>query len=102
MLQPFLSQTTSQLSPTKRGWVSPKSSYEVVHSIPEESRVLAVTPVLTMKAIKNEVEVAGMKNAHIKDGAALACYFSWLEKQVKSNQKITETAAAAKLEEFRR
>lgn len=55
-----------------------------------------------MKAIKNPVEVEGMINAHIRDGAALCCYFAWLEKEVKNSGNVTEISGADKLEEFRR
>jgi Xaa-Pro aminopeptidase len=38
------------------------------------------SPVKLTKTIKNETEVQGMRNCHIRDGAALVKLFSWLEK----------------------
>ena len=35
-----------------------------------------------MKAVKNKVEIDGMKNAHIKDAVALISFLSFLEKEV--------------------
>lgn len=54
-----------------------------------------------MKAIKNPVEINGMRNAHIKDAVALCCYFAWLERELQSNRTVTEISGAKKLREFR-
>jgi Xaa-Pro aminopeptidase len=43
-----------------------------------------------------------MMNAHIRDGAAVCCYFAWLEKEVANGVVVTECSGAQKLEEFRR
>jgi len=43
----------------------------------------------------------GLKNAHIKDGAALCSYFAWLEENI-SLGNLTEISAAEKLLSFRR
>lgn len=55
---------------------------------------------LLPKAVKNPVEVEGMRKAHIKDGAALCKFLCWLEKAVPAGE-VTELSAAEKLEEFR-
>jgi Xaa-Pro aminopeptidase len=44
----------------------------------EETR----SPVGDAKAVKNEVELEGMRQCHIRDGAALSEYFAWLEDQL--------------------
>lgn len=82
-------------------WFSESSSYALTSIILKKHLHLTdTTPVQLMKAIKNEVEVKGMRNAHIKDAAALCCYFSWLEANVE-NGDITEVSGANKLHEFR-
>lgn len=43
----------------------------------------------------------GLKNAHIKDGAALCSYFAWLEENI-SLGNLTEISAGEKLLSFRR
>ena len=43
----------------------------------------------------------GFENAHIKDAAALCCFFSWLEKEVEAQRPVTEISAADKLAAFR-
>ena len=48
--------------------MSNKSSYALVNLIPESRRLLTgVSPVTSRKAIKNEVEIAGMRRAHVSD-----------------------------------
>ena len=57
--------------------------------------------VVHMKAIKNDVELAGMKACHLRDGRALARYFMWLEDQIAAGQEVTEVTGADRLEQFR-
>jgi len=53
-----------------------------------------------LKAIKNETEIAHLKQVMVKDGVALAHTFYWLEKN-KESQDITEYDLAQKLIECR-
>ena len=48
------------------------------------------------KAIKNEIEIHGFINCHIKDAAALCSYFAWLEKEVPKGS-VSEVSGADKL-----
>ncbi len=54
-----------------------------------------------MKALKNDVEIANLKNAFLKDARALVRFFSWLETGV-STGNIDEVMAANKLLDFRK
>ncbi|MBY0531957.1 MAG: aminopeptidase P family protein [Xanthobacteraceae bacterium] len=58
-------------------------------------------PVTNLKAIKNETEIAGMRAAHLRDGAALTRYLAWLAREATGG-KISEIDAVAALETFRR
>jgi Xaa-Pro aminopeptidase len=58
------------------------------------------SPVKLFKALKNKTEIAGFKNAHIRDGAAMVKFLCWLEKTME-NTEITEVSAAEKVAEFR-
>ena len=60
-------------------------------------------PIQLMKAVKNATEIAGMKNAHIKDAAAVVNFLSWLEIELLENKntELTECSVADKLEGFR-
>jgi Xaa-Pro aminopeptidase len=58
-------------------------------------------PVTRMKAVKNLAEIEGTRAAHKRDGAALAKFLAWLDKEAPGG-KITEIDAVAALETFRR
>ena len=60
----------------------------------------AMSPVFKLKSIKNEVEMAGIRRAMIKDGVALTRFFKWLEENLKTG-KLTEVSVDRKLYEFR-
>ena len=62
----------------------------------------ARSPIAEAKAIKNEVELQGMRNCHIRDGAALIEYFAWLENElINKKSTLDEVDAATKLEQIR-
>ena len=56
-------------------------------------------PCLLPKALKNPVELDGTRAAHIRDGAAVSRFLSWLPSAAKKG--LTELEAAAKLKSFR-
>lgn len=58
-------------------------------------------PTLLLKAVKNPVEIANEKAAHIKDGIAVTRFIYWLKTRV-GREEITEISAASRLEMFRR
>ncbi|MCP4329409.1 MAG: aminopeptidase P family protein [Alphaproteobacteria bacterium] len=57
-------------------------------------------PCALPRAIKNEVELAGARHAHERDGAALCRFLAWLDEAAAAGD-VTEIAAAARLAEFR-
>ena len=57
--------------------------------------------VTDFKAIKNETELEGFRKSHIRDGAALARYFSWLEEQLNKGVEINESQGSDQLAKFR-
>jgi len=58
-------------------------------------------PVLLPKAQKNEAEIAGVRAAHIRDGAALTRFLKWVTEEGTAG-RISEIQACEKLEDFRR
>ncbi len=58
------------------------------------------SPVTVMKAKKNEIEIEGMRSAHVRDGVAMVRFLRWLENEVRSGG-VTELSAAERLEQFR-
>jgi Xaa-Pro aminopeptidase len=58
-------------------------------------------PVLMPKACKNEVEVQGMREAHIRDGVAEVQFLAWLDAEVDAGRLHDEATLADALYEFR-
>jgi Xaa-Pro aminopeptidase len=59
-------------------------------------------PCILAKAVKNDTELQGARNAQIRDGAAVIRFLAWLDDAIASGRKITELEAAAALEAERR
>ena len=58
------------------------------------------SPVPAMKAVKNEAEQRGMRNAMLKDGIALVKWLRWLKPAVEAGGQ-TEISVSQKLEQLR-
>jgi len=56
-------------------------------------------PLILCRGVKNEVEVGGFRQAHIRDGVAMVKFLRWLDENWSSG--ITEIDAVKKLEECR-
>ncbi|KAL0284890.1 UNVERIFIED_CONTAM: Aminopeptidase P2 [Sesamum calycinum] len=59
------------------------------------------SPVSLAKAVKNEAELEGMRNCHLRDAAALAQFWAWLEEAIGNGVILTEVDVSDKLLEFR-
>lgn len=81
-------------------WLSKYSNCHLHFLMDNKTRYSEITPVCLMKSIKNKVESQGLIDCHVRDAAALCCYFAWLEKTVP-HAEVTEVTGAQKLEEFR-
>lgn len=62
--------------------------------------VSAPSPVPEMKAVKNEVECNGFRNAMLRDGVAMVKFHKWLEEAVPRGGE-TELSVSAKLRQLR-
>lgn len=58
-------------------------------------------PCLLPKACKNAVEIAGTREAHLRDGAAMVQFLAWLDAEAPKGG-LTEIAVVRALEGFRR
>jgi len=58
-------------------------------------------PCALAKAVKNKVEIEGIRAAHRRDGAALSRFLAWLAGEAPTGT-LTEISAAERLEAFRR
>jgi len=62
---------------------------------------ITADPVTALKARKHPVELQGVRDAHVRDGAALTRFLAWLAKEGPKGT-LTEVTAADKLESIRR
>ena len=83
--------------------VSKQASWALSLGLGGEDKVEEVrSPIGDAKAVKNETELEGMRQCHIRDGAALTTFFAWLEDQlITKGATLDEVQAADKLEEIR-
>jgi Xaa-Pro aminopeptidase len=63
--------------------------------------IVKADPIARMKAVKNAVELAGTRAAHIRDGGALSRFLAWFDAEAPKGG-LTEIDATAALETFRR
>lgn len=83
-----------------------KTNARLHRSIPNSCRVIESQSLpYTLKTVKNITELAGIRRAHLRDGAALVRWLCWLEERVRfdahTGLSLTEITAAEKLDEFR-
>ncbi|KAJ2324962.1 hypothetical protein IWW51_003023, partial [Coemansia sp. RSA 2702] len=101
-----LSLLSASLVQSKRQVLAGQTaSWALVQALGAENINIAQSPITRLKALKNAVELQGMRQCHIRDGVAMANYFGWLEDQLLNqdgNLRLSEVDAADKLEEFRR
>jgi Xaa-Pro aminopeptidase len=89
---------------TKKFLTSNRASWALNKALGGDDKVEEIrSPIGDAKAVKNEVELEGMRQCHIRDGAAITEYFAWLEDQLL-NKKATldEVDGADKLEAIRK
>jgi Xaa-Pro aminopeptidase len=87
----------------KKFLTSNRASWALHKALGGDDKVDEVrSPIGDAKAVKNEVELEGMRQCHIRDGAALSEYFAWLEDQlVNKKATLDEVDGADKLESIR-
>jgi Xaa-Pro aminopeptidase len=84
-----------------RLWLDSRSSVALFNATKCEL-VVKSTPIVLQKAIKNQTELEGMRQSHIRDAAALIKFFAWLEREMQQgNTHLDECSVADKLFEFR-
>lgn len=78
------------------------ASVRFAHAITTAGGVadLGKDPIMLMKAQKNAVECEGTREAHIRDGVAMARFLSWLDHTLPE-RPLTEIDAAIALEGYR-
>ena len=78
-----------------------KTNYAAYSAIRPDCRIIeGPSPVTLLKAIRNEQEITGIRNAMQRDGVALVRFLKWLEEAVPTGQE-TEISIDRKLHSFR-
>lgn len=97
------SKAEKQSTPSGNFLISNKASWALKIALGGQGSVDDIrSPIGDAKAIKNEIEIAGMRACHVRDGAALIEYFAWLEDQlIAKKAHLDEVDGADKLEEIR-
>ncbi|KAF2474326.1 putative Xaa-Pro aminopeptidase P [Lindgomyces ingoldianus] len=97
-------QTNDESGENPKYLTSTRASWALNQALGGPERVDEVrSPVGDAKAIKNETELEGMRQCHIRDGAALTEYFAWLEDQlVNKGATLNEVDGANMLEAMRK
>merc|ERR1719483_42814 len=67
----------------------------------EDKVVLKMNPIESMKSVKNDTELKGMRDCHIRDGVAKTRWIYWLTQEMKKGTELTEYDVAQKLKDFR-
>lgn len=97
------SENEASKSPSPKFLLSTRASWAISQHLGGEEKVEGIrSPICDAKAVKNETELKGMRDCHVRDGAALIEYFAWLEDQLVNKQaKLDEVEGADKLEATR-
>lgn len=104
-------------------WIDPVSCCLALYAkLVSDQVLMQQSPLALAKALKNPVELDGLRKAHIRDGAAVVQYLVWLDCQMQEiygasgyfvesegthnkkypeSQKLTEVSVSDKLEGFR-
>ena len=76
-------------------------NYHIFNMLDKSNIVLGKSPVGLRKALKNPVEIEGMRDAHLEDGLAMEKYLYWLETSLEAGKTIDEWEASSKLTSLR-
>lgn len=82
--------------------ISPTTSYAISLMLTHFRYTVMPSPIESLKAIKNNIEVEGLRRAYIRDGVSYVRWLAWLENKLAEGYEITEYEAAFRLTEFRR
>ncbi|KAJ2880417.1 hypothetical protein H4R27_004730, partial [Coemansia aciculifera] len=101
-----LNELSTTLVQSKRKLLAGQNaSWALVKALGEDNVKVDKSPITMLKSLKNPTELDGMRQCHIRDGAAMANYFGWLEHELLFNGghlRLSEVDVADKLEELLR
>lgn len=80
---------------------SSSTSIRLLQAVPKAQQLFGEVIPLALKAIKNETEIAHIRQVMVKDGLALTHLFRWLEAQLAAGATPSEVEVGAQLAQFR-
>lgn len=80
--------------------IDPNTVSDTLGMAMECNKIYSRSPIAAIKAHKNDAQIAGTRNAMMRDGVALVRTFKWIEENVASG-KLTEMDVADKAIEYR-
>ncbi|KAG5518749.1 hypothetical protein PMAC_002718 [Pneumocystis sp. 'macacae'] len=86
----------------KKVIISDNASWALAIALGETNIEVMRSLICDAKAVKNKIEIDGMRNCHIRDGVALVKFFAWLEEFLKNQGVLDEVNAADQLEVYRK
>ncbi|MGL9718018.1 MAG: M24 family metallopeptidase [Wolbachia sp.] len=96
-----VSELESSLRKLNSIMIDPSTTPMSIVTVIQNKQVVArEDPCLIHKAVKNQIEITGAINAHIRDGVAVTNFLCWLENNI--GNEITELNAEEKLLEYRK
>ncbi|XP_053597263.1 xaa-Pro aminopeptidase ApepP isoform X1 [Microplitis demolitor] len=97
-----MSQTWSKVwLPSYCGYAQ-GASRKIYISIPAEKRLPKPSPIIELRAIKNDIEILGMRKAHLRDAVAMCDFMAYIDQQLKyKTTKWDEMQVARVVNEFR-
>lgn len=78
-----------------------RTSGAVMDILGTQAVATAVSPAAVMKSVKNDVQIAGVRDAMVRDGVALVKAFMEIERRMADGEATTELDVAALLHEYR-
>ncbi len=98
----FKSHLLAYAKKQDRAWLDPTSvSRWIADAVEAECDVMYQrSPAVIFKSRKNESEIRGFHNCHVRDGVAMVRFLSWMKRAVPKGG-ITESRAGQQLEELR-
>lgn len=85
----------------KRIRIDPETAaYELARLAGPKSLARGADPCIGLKAVKNAIEIKGARAAHVRDGAAMVEFLSWLDEAARGGE-LDEITAVERLEACR-
>ncbi|KAH8810203.1 Creatinase aminopeptidase [Flagelloscypha sp. PMI_526] len=82
--------------------LSPNTSYAISLMLTHFRYTVEPSYIEKTMAIKNDVEIAGLKRAYLRDGVSFVRFLAWLDEKMSQGYEISEWEAGFRLTEFRR